>query len=122
MSFFPSKQTIQDKFGVSITRMTLYQYLNSKGEVVGFTDTEINGCKEIIKIMDEMCQSKIMLDSIPVKSTTISDKLKLVENFDECVVVFNQWAINNKLENQLITQDWLEQYIQNEKLIYGESL
>lgn len=122
MTFFPSKQTIQDKFGVSIARMTLYQYLNSKGRVIGFTDTEINGCKEIIKIMDEMCQSKVMLDPIPVKSTTISDKLKLVENFDDCVEVFNQWAINNKLENQLITQDWLEQYIQNEKLIYGESL
>jgi len=122
MTFFPSKQTIQDKFGVSIARMALYQYLSSKDAVTKFTDIEINGCKEIIKIMDEMCQSKIMLDSIPVKSTTISDKLKLVENFDECVQVFNQWAINNKLENQLITKDWLEQYTQSEKLIYGETI
>jgi len=117
--YFPAEQTIEQKFGISISRLTLYQYLASKGNVNQFSETEILGAKQIIKIMEDMCSSNIMIDTIPVKSTTITDKLKLVSNFEECINVFNYWALTNNYVDQIVSPQWLEEQIQYEQKIYG---
>jgi hypothetical protein len=119
--YFPAEQTIEDKFGISISRLTLYQYLLSKNSGTNqFSDKEIAGANTIIGIMDDMCKQNIMIDTIPVKSTTITDKLKLVSNFKQCIDAFNDWAtMNNKLD-QIVSDKWLEDQIQYEKNLYGD--
>ena len=122
--YFPAEQTIEQKFGISISRLTLYQYLLSKKDpdVSKFSEQEINGANKIIQIMNQMCEQNIMIDTIPVKSTTITDKLKMVSNFNECIDIFNQWAIANNYTDQIVSPQWLEEQIQYENKIYGESL
>jgi hypothetical protein len=122
--YFPAEQTIEEKFGISISRLTLYQYLLSKEDpaISQFSEQEITGANKIIKIMNQMCESNIMIDTIPVKSTTITDKLKMVSNFNECIDIFNQWAIANNYTDQIVSSQWLEEQIQYEQKIYGESV
>lgn len=119
--YFPTEQTIEQKFGISISRLTLYQYLLSKKDpsVSKFSEQEIAGANTIIELMRQMCEQNIMIDTIPVKSTTITDKLKMVSNFDDCIQVFNQWALSNNLIDQIVSPQWLEEQIQYEQKIYG---
>jgi hypothetical protein len=122
--YFPAEQTIEQKFGISISRLTLYQYLLSKENVSTskFSEQEINGANKIIETMNQMCASNIMIDTIPIKSTTITDKLKLVLNFNECIDTFNHWATINNYTDQIVSQKWLEEQIQYEHKIYGGRL
>jgi hypothetical protein len=119
--YFPAEQTIEQKFGISISRLTLYQYLLSKEDplVSQFSEKEIIGANIIIELMNQMCSENIMIDTIPVKSTTITDKLKLVSNFNECIQVFNDWATVNNYNDQIVSEQWLEEQIQYEQKIYG---
>jgi hypothetical protein len=119
--YFPAEQTIEQKFGISISRLTLYQYLLSKKDpsVSKFSEQEISGANKIIQIMNQMCEQNIMIDTIPVKSTTITDKLKMVSNFSECIDTFNHWATINNYTDQIVSKKWLEEQIQYEHKIYG---
>jgi hypothetical protein len=119
--YFPAEQTIEQKFGISISRLTLYQYLLSKEDpaIYKFSKKEIDGAKKIIEIMNQMCEQSTMIDTIPVKSTTITDKLKMVLNFNECIDTFNQWALVNNYADQVVSPQWLEEQIQYEQTIYG---
>ena len=119
--YFPAEQTIEQKFGISISRLTLYQYLLSKEDpaLSQFSEKEIAGSNTIIQLMNQMCAENIMIDTIPVKSTTITDKLKMVSNFNECIQVFNDWATVNNYTDQIVSSQWLEKQIQYEQKIYG---
>jgi hypothetical protein len=122
--YFPADQTIEQKFGISISRLTLYQYLLSKEDpaIYKFSEKEIDGANTIIQLMNQMFEQNIMIDTIPIKSTTITDKLKMVSNFNECIDTFNQWATVNNCTDQIVSPNWLEQQIQYEQKIYGGKL
>jgi hypothetical protein len=49
-----------------------------------------------------MCKEKILLDPIPVKSTTTTDKMLKISNYEDTKQYFDQWV--NKSNQQLGNQ------------------
>ena len=57
---------------------------------------------------------------MPIKLYTLDDKRKRIDNFTECVNVFNDWAAG-KNEYDTITSTILEERIYNENKIYART-
>lgn len=93
--YFPSDITVEQKFGISIAEYTKYLYQLSNCDVDHYSAEKISAVEKIAKVIGQMCHDQIMLDPIPIKSTTMQDKMNRVANFDQCVEVFNNWAIKN---------------------------
>ena len=51
----------------------------------------INSCKAV----DELVQHKILVTGVPIKLQTMMEKRRLIKNFDQCVVAYNQWVKEN---------------------------
>jgi len=45
--------------------------------------------------IDRMVQLGILVESVPIKKQTLLEKKHMIENFDQCVDVFNTWAQQN---------------------------
>lgn len=85
---FPAQQTIKEKFGISISEYTKYKYDKSNSIL---TADDPLGVKKIDSVLKEMLDSQILLDSIPIKSTTMQDKMDRVTNFNDSLDIFNTW-------------------------------
>jgi len=93
--YFPASSTVEQKFGISIAGYTKYLYDLSNGDTDHYSAEQVSAVEKIKQIVDQMCRDQIMLDPIPIKSTTIADKMQKVSNFEQCVVTFNNWAAKN---------------------------
>jgi hypothetical protein len=89
--------SIQNKFGISIRDYTRIQYERSK-KIAGsifpnrFEAQQYQMADTISDRLVDLCNQRIMLDPIPIKSTTILDKISTIDNFRDCVAAFNDWA------------------------------
>ena len=89
---FPATTTIEQKFGLSISDYTQYLYQLSNNEADHYSAEQIFSVEKINKIINQLCQDQIMLDPIPIKSTTLADKMNRVSNFKQCVTLFDDWV------------------------------
>lgn len=109
---------IRDHYGITVTEYTRLQYQLSKN-IISSTDSVLS--QSITAINDRlqwMVDNKIMLDSIPIKSTTVLDKLCQVNNFDHCVEIFNHWA--SQVGLPAIDDRWLSQQLDRSKRVYQD--
>lgn len=98
--YFPASQTIKQKYGISIHEYCRYKYdlsiaLQSKNDLQHSSDF-INAITNIDSVLDYMCKEKILLDSIPVKSTTTEDKMLKISNYKDTKQYFDQWIKDNQ--------------------------
>ena len=84
MRYFPAEQTIEQKYGLSIADYTQLNYEISKGTGVPTANSQ-----KIDLIINTLCEQQVLLDPIPIKSTTMQDKQSKILNFDECVDLWN---------------------------------
>jgi len=84
MKYFPAEQTIKQKYGISIAEYTQLNYEISKGQAVSTAASTL-----IDQKVSWLCEHQIMLDPIPIKSTTLADKQSTILNFDECLEVWS---------------------------------
>jgi hypothetical protein len=84
MQYFPAEQTIKQKYGISVAEYTQLNYEISKGNAVSTTAS-----KNIDQLIARLCEQQIMLDPIPIKSTTLLDKQSKIINFEQCVTAWN---------------------------------
>ena len=109
-----TSQSIKHKYGISISDYTLVQYQRSKKII----DAEHHLADRLQQRLSDLCDKMVMIDAIPIKSTTMIDKMHKVKNFDECVDTFNRWAKNHAVSE--INQTWLEnQTIRTNTLYQG---
>jgi len=54
-------------------------------------DQYYKSSKSIEKLVDE----KILVSGIPIKLQTLVEKRMIVENFNECAILYNEWATDN---------------------------
>lgn len=108
--------SIKDKYGISISEYTLIQYERSKGSQKLFAPEQYDLADVMEQRLLDLCEQKIMLDPIPIKSTTLTDKMSKVSNFDECVSKFNQWAQDSGIET--IDSNWLDDQTKRTQVLY----
>jgi hypothetical protein len=53
------------------------------------------GYLEAQKTIDQMIKLGIVISGPPIKKQTLSEKAKIVKNFDQLAEVYNQWVTNN---------------------------
>ena len=99
--YFPAQQTIKQKYGISIAEYTQYHYEISKNIDTEFDAHMISAVEAIDNTLSIMCSDQVMLDTIPIKSTTPMDKRQIVINFVQCVDAYNRWARDNNLPDYL---------------------
>lgn len=58
-------------------------------------------------------QESIDKKNIPIKKQTLFDKTQIIENFNECLLTYNKWAIRNNFS--VIDQSTIESYINQEQ-------
>ena len=47
--------------------------------------------------LTELVQKKILVTSVPIKLQTMLEKKLLIRNYDQCVSVYNEWAVKNQI-------------------------
>jgi hypothetical protein len=80
----------------------LSRYKNSEWKV-SFLDQEkqahVNACfnqyQTAQQTIDQMVSLGIIISGPPIKKQTLADKKKIIKNFDQCVEIYNQWAVKN---------------------------
>jgi hypothetical protein len=50
---------------------------------------------EVYKGIDQLRKQGVLPTGIPIKLQTLAEKQKIIKNFDECIVVYNQWVNAN---------------------------
>jgi hypothetical protein len=58
--------------------------------------------------LDQLVQRGVMITSVPIKLQTLLEKRLMVENWDECVAVYNQYMLDPNSEIQGLGQPWQE--------------
>ena len=57
--------------------------------------------------IDQLVNKKVLVTSVPIKLQTLLEKKLLIRNYDECVGVYNEWAVKNKtgtvLNDEMLT-------------------
>jgi hypothetical protein len=47
--------------------------------------------------LTELVNKKVLVTSVPIKLQTMLEKKLLIRNYDECVSVYNEWAVKNQI-------------------------
>lgn len=69
--------------------------------------------------IDELVRDKVLISSVPIKLQTMLEKKLLIKNFNECVDVYNNWAVKNNIGKQY-TDTELVQTMQTELLSWHQ--
>jgi hypothetical protein len=63
-----------------------------------FLQDNIGTYVKSVKSIDKMVEDKVMVTGVPIKLQTLAEKKLLIKNFDELMIVYNEWAIKNNYE------------------------
>ena len=61
-----------------------------------FVDTHNTQYQHVMDTVKQLVEQKIMSKPIPIKKQTLADKYEIIENFNECMEVYNAWAYTNE--------------------------
>jgi hypothetical protein len=64
--------------------------------------------KSILKI-NELVQDRTIVSGIPIKLQTLVEKKLMIENFNECAIIYNEWAIVNNFTPIKDTEEIINQ-------------
>jgi hypothetical protein len=83
-------------------KFQLSRYRNSNWKV-SFLNQEkqthvascFNAYQTAQETINQMINLGILVSGPPIKKQTLADKKKIIKNFDQCIEIYNQWAIEN---------------------------
>jgi hypothetical protein len=61
-----------------------------------------------------MLKLGILVSAVPIKKQTLAEKKFMIKNFDQCIKIYNSWAVENPAIAQTITPDELDLMIAND--------
>lgn len=108
---------VEDKFGISLQNYSRVRYLASTGV---YEKEHTQSAVALKNFENRLKVNKQLPKGMPIKLYTLDDKRKRIDNFTECVNVFNNWAAG-KNEYDTITSTILEERIYNENKIYART-
>jgi hypothetical protein len=109
--------SVEDKFGISLQNYSRVRYLASTGV---YEKEHTQSAVALKNFENRLKVNKQLPKGMPIKLYTLDDKRKRIDNFTECVNVFNNWAAG-KNEYDTITSTILEERIYNENKIYART-
>ncbi len=109
--------SVEDKFGISLQNYSRVRYLASTGV---YEKEHTRSAVALKNFENKLKVNKQLPKGMPIKLYTLDDKRKRIDNFTECVNVFNDWAAG-KNEYDTITSTILEERIRNENKIYART-
>ena len=109
--------SVEDKFGISLQNYSRVRYLASTGV---YEKEHTQSAVALKNFENRLKVNKQLPKGMPIKLYTLDDKRKRIDNFTECVNVFNDWAAG-KNEYDTITSTILEERIYNENKIYART-
>ena len=109
--------SVEDKFGLSLQNYSRVRYLASTGV---YEKEHTQSAVALKNFENRLKVNKQLPKGMPIKLYTLDDKRKRIDNFTECVNVFNNWAAG-KNEYDTITSTILEERIYNENKIYART-
>ena len=120
---FPAVSSFQSTHGMSIAEFTLTGYALS---CCGFDTHQVSADRvskwhEIDAVLQELCARQILLDTIPIKSSTMHDKMQKIRNFTQCVDAYNHWAKSSALATRPVDSHWLTQQAARDQQRYDMS-
>jgi hypothetical protein len=68
--------------------------------------------------MMHMQRLGILVSSVPIKKQTLAEKKFIIKNFNQCLDIFNDWAINNPGIAEVIDPDDIEQHIEKDLIAW----
>jgi hypothetical protein len=114
----PSSSSISERFGISITQYTNMGYNISNGRTKRYTAEQLASWQQFADYQTDLCNRQILLDPIPIKSTTMQDKLDKVTNIPECIDTFNNWARQQTRTVMPVSMQYLQRQAQHDNEIY----
>ena len=69
-----------------------------------------------------MQELDIIVSPPPIKKQTLSEKIKIVQNFDQCVDTYNVWAETNEEIADIITNELMHQQTDLENKFWRQPL
>lgn len=113
----PADSSIAERFGISITQYANMGYNISNGRT-DYTAQQMQHWQQFADYQADLCNRQILLDPIPIKSTTMQDKLDKVVNISECIEVFNNWARSQPRAIMPVNIKYLQQQAQRDTELY----
>ena len=52
--------------------------------------------RRVADALTELVDKKVLVTSVPIKLQTMLEKKLLIRNYDQCVSLYNEWAVKNK--------------------------
>lgn len=116
--------SVEKKIGISLQDYSRFRYLSSM-----YTQTKDpayfnNSCIEKLEPMCELhlkisqlCYSRRLPSTMPMKMNTISDKRSRITNFNQAVETYNNWALKGN-KHAIVTEEIISNKIITEKQIY----
>ena len=74
-----------------------------------FLRNNIEKYSDVYYKIDSLETDRIITSKMPIKLQTLAEKALLIENFSECVEVFNKWCKKNQKEDQCVDMQNLAQ-------------
>jgi hypothetical protein len=111
-----------DKFNVSLNDYSkiLYKMSLIKQKTInqlGVDKSAIVGTIKLYRYQNELIKQRKIISRIPIKMNTLLDKKKRIQNFDDTVEVYNNWAKKTN-SHQLIDTDSILNKISIENMYY----
>jgi hypothetical protein len=62
-----------------------------------FLTKHVANYRVVNEALAELVNKKVLVTSVPIKLQTMLEKKLLIRNYDECVGVYNEWAVKNRM-------------------------
>ena len=80
------------------------------------------GYQKAQQALTRMQELDIIVSPPPIKKQTLSEKIKIVQNFDQCVDTYNVWAATNGEIADIITDELMHQQTDLENKFWRQPL
>ena len=87
------KQEIENHFPTLLKNV-----VNVSDEIVNFCNHHLTNYKKTYAQIDELTNNGFLVTNVPIKLQTLQEKKMIINNFDESIEWYNEWALSNNYE------------------------
>jgi hypothetical protein len=88
------KQEIKSHFQNSILKTKV----NVSDDIMNFCSLHLTNYKKTYSQINELTNNGFLVSNVPIKLQTLHEKKMIINNFDESIEWYNDWAIDNNYE------------------------
>jgi len=108
------KQEIESHFNDAII------HTNVSNDIMNFCSLHLTNYKKTHDQINELIKDGFLVSNVPIKLQTLNEKKMIIENFNDSIEWYNDWAINNGYEEY--TEDTVIKLANQEEEILSRSI